>query len=774
MSLCRRVPACVTHFPSLRSSSVSNIARIASHPRESSRKSQTRLISRSNLNHGIVPVTGVASGIPPKPHNMRPASSILAQFKSARRKGELATFPAEYWLDVLNEALETRSHQMVDHLVSEIDSHPGDESERRNLLWTIVRDGRLQIIEKESMRSLLEYLGRTPGDIQGSSPEAFDKLLTWACYNTYELGHGDTFHHIMRLLLPFLQELQVSQGFVIPHTPPPVIQSTITFLQWILRQHELQESALAIFGALVDSGYILAETLSEDNGSFTFDSVVFPALTRTCLHWGWAPLASSYLLDFIERENAPTRLCAVLAAETIRLLLEDPTPAELDICGRLIRSTDPTYPIPDPLMSQIYRCAREVAHGQVAETLYAYSRQPEVMRVHRYPPPRGLDLSWLFHYLAKRSKSVHLCKRLAREVVELDLSFPIQYVARFIATIAEFGHSTLARTLWEKFVASEDGSAIVGDPGLLIAMSRLFLSLVNRVESDIAQRDRDHLVQGKIRLQTKLVDLSGFLDRLLQEFRAHHEPLAEAEHHILTTFARACFINGKFVDGFGAFQCLLDRQEVPDRYDVNVALTAIAEHHPRVASQFVDFMVKRNIHPDDSTYCTIMNAALEHKDFDLVDEMANNVLAIQEDREINIKSMMVLINATATPRPGEELPEQRSRLRKTMKLVQSWMESHPMPSMQVGKALVLASLRAGDSEMAFRFWKTLLRDSTEWNDKDQVHLRALLAKKISKDYHSGSVRKELGRSSLTQLRIPPEAYSSLPSSVGDPTDDHRK
>jgi len=773
MSLCRRVPACVTHFPSLRSR-VSNIALIASHPQASSRKSQTRLTSRSNLSHVVVPVTGVLSGIHPKPHKMRPAPSILAQFKNARRKGELTTFPAEYWRDVLNEALETRSHQMVDHLVSEIDSHPGDESERRNLLWTILRDGRLKIIEKESMRSLLEYLDLTPGDIQGSSPEAFDKLLTWARYNTYELGHGNMIHHIMRLLLPFLQQLQVPQDFIIPYNPPPVIQSTITFLQWILRQSELQESALEIFGALVNSGYIPAETLREDNGSFTFDSVVFPALAKTCLHWGWAPLASSYLLDFIERENAPIRLCAVLAAETIRSLLEDATPAELDICGRLVRSTDPTYPIPDPLVSQIYRCAREVAHGQVAEILYAYSRQPEVMRVHRYPPPQGLDLSWLVHYLAKRSKSVHLCKRLAREVVELDLSFPIQYVARFIATIAEFGHSTLARTLWEKFAASEDGSAIVGDPGLLIAMSRLFLSQVNRVESDIAQRDRDHLVQGKIRLQTKLDDLLAFLDRLLQGFRAHHEPLAEAEHHILTTLARACFINGKFVDGFDAFQCLLDRQEVPDRYDVNVALTAIAERHPRVASQFVDFMVKRNIQPDDSTYCTIMNAALEHKDFDLVDEMANNVLTIQEDREITIKSMMVLINATATPRPGEELPEQRSRLRKTMKLVQSWMESHPMPSMQVGKALVLASLRAGDSEMAFRFWKTLLRDSTEWNDRDQVHLRALLAKKISKDYHSGSVRKELGRSSLTQLRIPPEAFSSMSTSVGVPTDDHRR
>ena len=59
--------------------------------------------------------------------------------------------------------------------------------------------------------------------------------------------------------------------------------------------------------------------------------------------------------------------------------------------------------------------------------------------------------------------------------------------------------------------------------------------------------------------------------------------------------ARAYLMTGQIAAGFRTLRVLLDRKEVPDLHDVNVALTALSAYHPARAATMLERMVEQGI-----------------------------------------------------------------------------------------------------------------------------------------------------------------------------------
>jgi len=208
----------------------------------------------------------------------------------------------------------------------------------------------------------------------------------------------------------------------------------------------------------------------------------------------------------------------------------------------------------------------------------------------------------------------------------------------------------------------------------------------------------------------------------MEEFRISHEPMAEAPHLVLTTYARACFIVGKFAEGFATFKHLLNRKEVPDMHDVNVALSAVAEQSPRLAARMIRRMLAKGLSPDAITFGTVLHRAINHNDKELVDEMISRIKEMKDVR-LSLKTVTGLVRAIMYAGNDDSADAKRTKLKDTLNILKSLTQANFIASPQTGKFLVATALQAEDPEIAFTFWQLLVRETTEWNGKEHITQR---------------------------------------------------
>ncbi|KAF8895438.1 hypothetical protein BD779DRAFT_1434491 [Infundibulicybe gibba] len=406
-------------------------------------------------------------------------------------------------------------------------------------------------------------------------------------------------------------------------------------------------------------------------------------------------------------------------------------------------------PVPDGVVRQFYHHASQCNQGEEAEILYAFSRAPNTMNSHMYPPPHGTALVWLMEHLATKSRRTHLSRTLAAEVAENHLPIPLHSRARFLSLTAARGYGTLARVLWERYSTGKDKITVVGNSALMIRM----VSLFNHLAQKMAPRKRDRTGNAGPR-QHDSEDFVDFTNHILSEYRHCHQPLSNAHHRVLTSLARAYFILGESAEGFNTFKILMERKEIPDIYDVNVALTAMAEHHPRSAARMIQRMIEKGLRPDAVTFGTVMHHALLHNDMDLVADMIARARELKDVR-MNLKSVAALVRASVAPNDDNFRANQRAKLEGAMSIVKSLMKPHSISSPQTGKYLVFASLRADEPVMAYRFWKLMVKDSTEWNDREQQFQRRLIAQMIRKHHKRCRLDNNQTLAMLSQLNRAP-------------------
>ncbi len=78
-----------------------------------------------------------------------------------------------------------------------------------------------------------------------------------------------------------------------------------------------------------------------------------------------------------------------------------------------------------------------------------------------------------------------------------------------------------------------------------------------------------------------------FARKVLEEFEAAKEPLARASHLDLNAIARGRALVGDFQESMNALRIVIDRKEVPDVFDINIVVEALAVHDPARAALVV-------------------------------------------------------------------------------------------------------------------------------------------------------------------------------------------
>ncbi|KAF8630890.1 hypothetical protein AX17_005248 [Amanita inopinata Kibby_2008] len=640
--------------------------------------------------------------------------------------GSVANLPARSYLCILNEACRSNSHDLVDVICRDIiDAFRGNDRERQQLLESVILIADISRLSIDTFLSTLDSLGRLSESID---VRVIDRITRFVVAYEDESFCEPVIHLLHPMLLKLLRQYQVPAGaYSLTYYPPSLVYSAFTLIHKLLASRKNQP-ALDLLHTLVDNGLIPREVIrSNVSNSNDLYTVVTATLVRASLHWNWRPLAARLLSRLLHSADSFDESLFELAVDASYAILDTPTAKDVRACASLLLEIHKFAPIPSGLVRHFYSSAAECMLGDEAAAFYQFSRMPSIVQQHRYPPPQGVALWWLMQHLSTVGRKTYLSRALAREVVEDNLPILPQYRARFISLAATQGYSSLARRLWDRYSVGRDRHLVVGNSALMLRMTSLFSHLIRRMKLGA-----DTGVAAES-LRSQLHDLITFQNHVLLAYCKYHEPLTEAPHSVVTSFARASFIVGNFAEGFDSFKILLDRREIPDMYDVNVALTAIAEHQPRAAASIIEGIKQKGIQPDAVGYATVLHFAQRHNDSELVAKMIDCIRGL-EGGQLTLKSVAALIRATVASNGDEGKESQRLKLQDAMNIVRHLTKKNFPASPQIGKYLVFTALRADCPTMAYQFWYRLLRESAEWDDAEQMIQRRLISRMIRKHW----------------------------------------
>jgi len=591
----------------------------------------------------------------------------------------------------------------------------------------------------------------------------------------FDNPHPDPYdQHVINLALPrFLGWLgswhAPTDARATTYKPSETILAAYGIVNRLLVLRE-KESALALFRVLTENHHIPAEAFQRENQARSttkqdFGTIIRRVLVRACLHWGWHNLAVKLMTAMIETWNAETQpeqsandregfISNML--DLLHTIVKSCTASHVQSCAILMcllaRSTGVV--IPESTIALFYYRARLFRDGASAEMFYACTQSPKVIRMASYPPPSGITFVWLMNYLIEKKHNVHLGRLLAKQLVEQPVPIPSNERGKLVAMVAKCGFAESARALWERYAVEDCSAAVIGNAATMIRMVSLFASLVSRTRRQLEELERGTDADCKQTIQemeAKLTDLSQFSEGVVLAFHKLKDPLDKATHYDLNALARGYFLLGRMKQGLLPYRALLRRKEIPDLYDINVALSAVSRYSPRMAAEMVDRMIGTGLHPDAVTFGTVMHQALVHGDLELTSTLVRQAEECGLE-ELSGKTMVALIRASVGDRvvTTESL---ESNLRHVWEIVQATPRTSVVHTPDIGKCCVRACVQVGDADMAFGFWDRLVRWKAEWGDCEQVQLRRAIGQLVRRRIREGTVGAERGGEMLHALGL---------------------
>ncbi|KAF5389328.1 hypothetical protein D9757_003434 [Collybiopsis confluens] len=565
---------------------------------------------------------------------------------------------------------------------------------------------------------------------------------------------------------------------------PYIVDAAFELLYYLILLKN-ERLALELFQILTERLYISPEAVQlAPTSTKDFDYIISVTLARSCLYWHKRDLLLRLLLRYLPSDNElevamrqknlsldpnsnpespppPTHFhqsldpsLLDLITETLYASFRNPNAEEMRRCVDVITRIHLLAPVQNALIRLAYTAAVETRMGAVARRLYAFTREPAVEAEHRYAAPQGQALLFLMTFLTEEKGNSHLARTLADEVAQNKTFLPVQDRAKFLALTVSQGFGISARTLWERYAIGKDSMLITGNSALLMKMVRLFSRMVRSLEADLpnvdgeqataaeepTEEEAEGLPERTREMVTRAQNIRAFVQKVIGAFLEAHKPLDQAQHTNLTTLARAYFVAGSFDDGFKVFRTLIRRREVPDLYDINIGLSALAEHRPVTAAKMIQVMLERGIQPDSVTFGTVIHHALAHGNMELV----GNLLKQARTSNIQLSRQGLFSLTRATVAMEEGLGKSKvEHLRDALAVLEAMPEQGRLSSPDMGKFMVFAALREGEGTLAFKFWKLLLKFSAEWEDGEQVFIRRLLRKRILETRANYGAMKEL-------------------------------
>lgn len=675
--------------------------------------------------------------------------SQLDDYSLQRHQDPLAPLPftPNTFCSLWRLALTRKRHTVLQFLAQDlVDRFHGSEHEQARLVRTVLQDVSLARLPRHDILNLLEKLASLDGlgslshrtletilDSIDTRPHTDDRAILLILF-------PHVISHLKRIVVP-------NAAAALSHRPRPFVQTCFKLARRLVQLDE-QTTALELFQVLVKTRHVPQQIVSSIDASHKdFGFLIRSALVRAAIHWDWRTLAADVLKDMVSTTEwqHPQVVSGVL--ECLYGLLESPSGADVSSCSEILRTLDAGgVDLPDGLCRQFYLLAHKWNKGDAAMAFYAFTLRDEV-RTDRptVAIPPGPALTWLLAHMTIQRRKAHLGRRLVRQVAMGQTALAVHDRARFIQLACLGSYSADARILYERYIVGRDRDLVRGDGRVLVRMVSLFSKLIKQAEFKLAQEGakvQECSVQDPQRelWKDRVEDFKRFIQRVLAEYREVHEPLEQASHFALTSLARCLIMTGEFNEAFDLVKRVLERRELPDVHDINVALTALAEYNPNTAMQLVEHMSLQGIRPDSATFGTVIHHGILHGHAGVVKRAIE--MAQRLDERISNKAVVLLIRASVSADlKSGRVKENLVRALRMLKRLKSKDLSSPDLS---GKYLVYASLRAHEPELAYKFWDLLVREGSEWTDGEQVYLRGLIGRMTRKHVRLGWMTEETG------------------------------
>lgn len=609
--------------------------------------------------------------------------------------------------------VERRNILRVDETMQKImdDLHSCEPGYRTSLLQ------RLLDIHLESTHTLSLSISHTLQALQRYDP-AFclppEQLIKCTNRLLWKRSQPDIDGPAFAMLLPALTDYTVrihsdSHLAVPPHTPAAVLWTLFNTMVRLL-QSKHNELVLASLRRLVNSRVIPASALAElDIAGRNFGNIILTILLRTCMTLGWLPRAVYLACAPVGWDHpVPPAFLDTLIRILDDLLDHDTCQSNLHSIGEIITrylSVRKVH-LPHQTLNRFYERTAEYRADTIAIDVYRHVRSKKVMSIHRYPLPGGQVLIWLLRR-ANVNRDVHTMRLLLTQVMHEGANLPEPARPDFIQAAASHGMMSLARTLWERAEAVGD-EAVLCNAAVLVRLVSLAESRVRHYQSRLRRRENSGRLPPDTASQPAshedvtaatqyviknrwdkeaynfVVEYRNFGMRVLETFVRRTEPLRQASHEKLNAIARAYIILDRITEGTRILQIITNRSQLPDLYDANVALSAVAVKDPSRAAQVIEEMVAIGMHPDAVTFGTVIHHAGLQGDQALVQRL------IARSRELGnptltYKTIGNLIRTGVDPANNNSPP--RDRLEKAKKMIDSLLEAGSVPSPNMGSTL---------------------------------------------------------------------------------------
>ncbi|THV05207.1 hypothetical protein K435DRAFT_116835 [Dendrothele bispora CBS 962.96] len=688
---------------------------------------------------------------------------ILGEYITMRRDSpdRVGDIPIDLFQRLIQRAYESKMPHVLNSLSEDLlKFFPG----RKALVQQILTTGDYHYLSGSRVLDLLRCLGQ-PLDL---SRDELAYLTNRVC-RLKSSNVDDKLTDIV--LLPMLQHLEStdtvpSGARSVTHSVPVEVYAAFELL-FKLAKLGNRTGTLSLFRLLVDKLYIPPEAIQRaPTSSQDFAWIVSVTLARACIHWQRRGLGffivSDLLLSHSSQDSTPSDIATELGdlvSDMLYASLNEPTRKDFDTCVGLICQAHSISPVQNGIIRLAYNCAHQSNYAVSARRLYAFTRSPSVLETHDYPAPQSSVLLWLLRLLTSAKGSTELARMVAEEVAASGILLPVHDRADFISITAVHGFAMSARTLWQRYSVGRDRHVVVGSSKVMLKMVKLFHHLWRRVDAEISRRQGKGLLDDTI-LKERHDDLAAFANHVLSSYREYHEPLEKMQHQNLTSLARAYFVLGEFKKGFQIFRVLLGRREIPDMYDINAALSALSEYSPRTVARLIERMTEKGLYPDKVTFGTVVHQALLADDMELVGDLISRAKELGVT-ELSPHTFVSLIRASVTDDAKVTKSSPRARLQAAMKMVKSLRKVGMISSPHIGKYMVYASLRLKEPIMAYEFWNLLLRQSTNWTDREQVFIRRLIRQGLQAP--QGSSRRGRQRARLKEETMTEQVLLRLKS-----------
>lgn len=482
----------------------------------------------------------------------------------------------------------------------------------------------------------------------------------------------------------------------------------------------------------------------------------------------------------------------LLALEVLHVVVREPSEKELESSLRLVQALVPsTQPslrnwipvdIPDGDIQALYDHCFHYDRINDASALYAYFHSPYIRQRQYYPPPRGPALFWLFEHFADPGLTgggegestplkghIRMAKNVLRDIAVRNVSVPVNDRRKFIAVCASRGFGFYTRYFYELWTRDDepDRVAVCGSGQMLVPVVKLFRKLQKTWDNSLEKspRKRAKLNKGK---QSVLPDAWRFANHVVQQYIETKLPLNKASQQDINALARAYLVLDRIPEAVQTLSIIMDRGDIPDSKDMNIALLAISIYSVPAAVRVLEYMITMGIMPSASGFSALIHEAFKQGYEDIAGKLIARAREIGYP-QLTPKGLAVIVQSelphaksmdeTMQGREQNRLETLRELLETVIRYFTSegpnrdHCKQHIL-SVRMGERYVAAALASGEPAMAFEFWKLLVKNRTSWDDPESVKLRQLIGSQLEESNLDSPERdrllRELGRSLCTR------------------------